>query len=166
MKNTSVDGYIKKLFCGTTRSFIKCVNVDYESKREEEFYDIQLDVKGCKNIYESFKKYVETEMLDGENKYDANEHGKQDAEKGVIFTKFPPVLTLLLKRFEFSCDYMRYIKIHDSFEFPIQLDLDNFLAADATVKTENKYQLHSVLVHVVCMYFVLLKYVVLCVNLG
>lgn len=28
----------------------------------------QLDVKGCKDIHESFAKYVEEEMLDGENK--------------------------------------------------------------------------------------------------
>jgi hypothetical protein len=33
---------------------------------------------------------------------DAERFGKQDAEKGVIFTELPPVLTLHLKRFEFA----------------------------------------------------------------
>ena len=28
----------------------------------------QLDVKGCKDIHESFAKYVEEELLDGDNK--------------------------------------------------------------------------------------------------
>ena len=28
----------------------------------------QLDVKGCKDIHESFAKYVEEEVLDGDNK--------------------------------------------------------------------------------------------------
>lgn len=42
MKGTAQDGYIKTLFAGSIRSFIRCDNVDYESKREEDFYDIQV----------------------------------------------------------------------------------------------------------------------------
>jgi hypothetical protein len=37
----------------------------------------QLDVKGCPNIYESFKKYTETEMLTGPNQYEAEGYGLQ-----------------------------------------------------------------------------------------
>ena len=67
----------------------------------------QLDVKGCSDIYESLRKYTGKEMLDGDNQYDAGpEFGKQDAEKGVIFTKFPPVLTVHLKRFDFDLQRM------------------------------------------------------------
>ena len=67
----------------------------------------QLDVKGCSDIYESLRKYTGKEMLDGENQYDAGPSlGKQDAEKGVIFTKFPPVLTVHLKRFDFDLQRM------------------------------------------------------------
>lgn len=152
MKGTSVDGYAKELFAGTVRSYIKCINVPYESKRDEDFYDIQLDVKGCKNIYESFRKYVEMETLDGENQYDSGVYGKQDAKKGIIFTKFPPVLTLLLKRFDFDLNTMAFMKIHDHFEFPTILDLDEFLAApseeqEGQIQVKNRYILHSVLVH-------------------
>ena len=59
------------------QSFIKCKNVNYMSSREEAFYDVQLNVKGKKNVYESFKDYIEVESLDGDNKYDAGEHGLQ-----------------------------------------------------------------------------------------
>lgn len=62
-------------------------------------------MKGCKNVYESFDKYVEIEKMEGENKYQANNHGLQDAQKGVLFIDFPPVLQLQLKRFEY--DFMR-----------------------------------------------------------
>lgn len=108
----AVDGVVKSLFAGKIKSYIRCVNIDYESAREEEFYDIQLDVKGCRDVYESFKKYSEKEMLKGENQYDAgedergNKRGKQDAEKGVVFTELPPVLTIHLKRFEFDMQKM------------------------------------------------------------
>lgn len=151
MKGTNLEGFIKDLFAGGVRSYIRCVNVPFESKREEEFYDIQLDVKGCKNIYESFNKYIEKEMLEGENQYDAGEkYGKQDAQKGVIFTKFPPVLTIHLKRFDFDMSTMGFIKIHDYYEFPTELDIESFLAPDCPPESRNEpnqYILHSVLVH-------------------
>ena len=150
MRGTKVEEVIKKLFCGRVKSYIRCKNIDYESSREEDFYDIQLDVKGCDNIYDSFRKYVEKEMLDGDNKYDAESHGKQDAEKGVIFTRFPPVLTIHLKRFTFEVQRMSFAKVHDSLEFPSELCLDEFLdpsvARDVNIEP-SKYTLHSVLVH-------------------
>ena len=39
--------------------------------------DLQLDVKGCRDIYASFDKYVEVEPLEGDNKYHAEEHRLQ-----------------------------------------------------------------------------------------
>jgi hypothetical protein len=33
--------------------------------------DLQLDVKGCRDVYASFDKYVEVERLEGDNKYHA-----------------------------------------------------------------------------------------------
>lgn len=56
----------------------------------------------CISVYESFSDYVSTESLDGDNKYDAGEHGLQEAEKGVIFSSFPPVLHLHLMRFQYD----------------------------------------------------------------
>lgn len=41
------------------------------------FVDLQLDVKGCRDVYASFDKYVEVERLEGDNKYHAEEHGLQ-----------------------------------------------------------------------------------------
>lgn len=126
MKGTCVEGTVPKLFEGKMVSFIKCKNIDYKSTRVETFYDIQLNIKGKKNskyqnciiiifktfegtnkffcisVYESFSDYVSTESLDGDNKYDAGEHGLQEAEKGVIFSSFPPVLHLHLMRFQYD----------------------------------------------------------------
>lgn len=38
MKGTKADGAIKELFSGKMKSYIKCINVEYESSRSEEFY--------------------------------------------------------------------------------------------------------------------------------
>jgi len=151
MKGTVVEGTIEQLFEGHHINYIECINVDYKSNCKESFYDLQLDVKGCRDVYSSFDKYVEVERLEGDNKYHAENHGLQDAKKGVLFLDFPPVLQLQLKRFEY--DYMRdtNVKINDRYEFPLQLDLDRdggkYLAPDADRSTRNLYALHSVLVH-------------------
>ena len=63
-------------------NYIECINIDYKSVRKEEFLDLQLVVKDCKNIYESFDEYCAEEVLDGDNQYEAEGHGKQDAKKG------------------------------------------------------------------------------------
>ena len=55
MKGTCVEGTVPRLFAGKMVSYIKCKHVDYTSSRTETFYDIQLSVKGKRNIYESFK---------------------------------------------------------------------------------------------------------------
>ncbi|XP_019434162.1 PREDICTED: ubiquitin carboxyl-terminal hydrolase 12-like isoform X1 [Lupinus angustifolius] len=151
MKGTVVEGTIQKLFEGHHMNYIECINVDYKSTRKESFYDLQLDVKGCRDVYASFDKYVEVERLEGDNKYQAEQYGLQDAKKGVLFIDFPPVLQLQLKRFEY--DFMRdtMVKINDRYEFPLQLDLDRengkYLSPDADRTVRNLYTLHSVLVH-------------------
>ncbi|KAH7547698.1 hypothetical protein JRO89_XS14G0004000 [Xanthoceras sorbifolium] len=151
MKGTVVEGTIQQLFEGHHMNYIECINVDYKSTRKESFYDLQLDVKGCRDVYASFDKYVEVERLEGDNKYHAEQHGLQDARKGVLFIDFPPVLQLQLKRFEY--DFMRdtMVKINDRYEFPLQLDLDRengkYLSPDADRSVRNLYSLHSVLVH-------------------
>ncbi|XP_045575642.1 ubiquitin carboxyl-terminal hydrolase 7 isoform X1 [Salmo salar] len=146
MKGTCVEGTIPKLFRGKMVSYIQCKHVDYRSERIEDYYDIQLSIKGKKNIFESFKDYVAVEQLDGDNKYDAGEHGLQEAEKGVKFLTFPPILHLQLMRFMYDPQTDQNIKINDRFEFPEQLPLDEFLQ-----KTDSKdpanYILHAVLVH-------------------
>ncbi|KAF6169871.1 hypothetical protein GIB67_034263 [Kingdonia uniflora] len=151
MKGTVVEGTIQQLFEGHHMNYIECINVDYKSTRKESFYDLQLDVKGCRDVYASFDKYVEVERLEGDNKYHAEQLGLQDAKKGVLFIDFPPVLQLQLKRFEY--DFMRdtMVKINDRYEFPIHLDLDRengkYLSPDADRSVRNLYTLHSVLVH-------------------
>ncbi|KAK7391559.1 hypothetical protein VNO78_19975 [Psophocarpus tetragonolobus] len=151
MKGTVVEGTIQQLFAGHHMNYIECINVDYKSTRKESFYDLQLDVKGCRNVYDSFDKYVEVEQLEGDNKYHAEQYGLQDARKGVLFIDFPPVLQLQLKRFEY--DFMRdtMVKINDYYEFPLQLDLDRdngkYLSPEADRSIRNLYTLHSVLVH-------------------
>ncbi|KAG2213843.1 hypothetical protein INT47_001112 [Mucor saturninus] len=147
MRGTPANDSIKQLFVGRMKSYIKCLNVDYESSRSEDFYDIQLNVKGCKDLLESFKTYISEEILEGDNKYMASGHGLQDAKKGVIFESFPPVIHLQLKRFEYDMMKDSMVKINDRHEFPDEIDLEPFLSDSADRSESHKYALHGVLVH-------------------
>ncbi|CCV00636.1 unnamed protein product [Malassezia sympodialis ATCC 42132] len=146
MKGTAADGAISRLFVGKMKSFLRCVNVDYESSRSEDFYDIQLNVKGMANLEDSFANYIQTEMLEGDNKYHAEGYGLQDAEKGVIFEHFPPVLHLQLKRFEYDMMRDTMVKINDRHEFPLSIDLAPYVI-DEKKGEPWVYRLHGVLVH-------------------
>ncbi len=148
MKKVSAEGSntISQLFQGKLLNYIECINVNYESKREESFYDLSLNVKGCRNILESFQKYTEVEMMDGDNKYRADGIEElQEAKKGAKFLKLPPVLQLHLKRFEYDFTRDAMVKINDRYEFDTEIDLSPFVEnSDNT----DVYLLHSVLVHI------------------
>ncbi|KAI3902000.1 hypothetical protein MKW92_032897 [Papaver armeniacum] len=138
MKGTLVEGTIQQLFEGHYMNYTECINVDYRSTRKESFYDLQLDVKGCRDVYASFNKYVEVERLEGDNKYHAGQpHGLQDAKKG-------------LNRYEFDFVRDTMVKINDRYEFPLQLDLDRedgkYLSPDADRRVRNLYALYGVFV--------------------
>lgn len=111
MLNALAEGTIKDIFMGKTKSYIRCMNVDCESSRSEEFYDIQLNVKGCRNLKESFEEYIREEILEKENKYMAEGQGLQDAKKGVIFEAFPPVLQIQRKRFDYDMNKNAMVKV-------------------------------------------------------
>ncbi|KAF9649101.1 cysteine proteinase [Thelephora ganbajun] len=147
MKGTDAEGAIAKLFFGKMKTSTECVNVFYEAIKIQRFNNIQLNVKGIKTLYESFQDYVAVETLDGENKYQTDEFGLQDARKRITFQSLPPVLHLQLKRYEYDMQRKATVKINDRFEFPFEIDLDEFL--DETVDRSKpwKYKLHGVLVH-------------------
>ena len=155
MKGTKVEGTINKLFQGHFQNYIECINIDFKSVRKEEFLDLQLVVKDRKNIYESFDEYCAEEVLDGDNQYEAEGHGKQDAKKGGKFESLPPVLNIQLRRFEFDFYKMAMVKLNDIHEFYGEIDLDvrddegnlKYFTSTADKTVSNKYKLLAVLVH-------------------
>ncbi|KAL5704942.1 ubiquitinyl hydrolase 1 [Ranunculus cassubicifolius] len=145
-KGTLMEGSIQEIFEGHCMSYIDCISVKHTTKIKEPFHDLQLDVRGCRDVYASFDKYVGIERLDGDNKYLTEQHGLQDARKSVRFIDFPPVLQLQLKRFEYDFVSEAMVKIYDRYAFPLELDLDRengkYLSPDADWKIRNLFTLH------------------------
>ena len=76
-QGTKVEGTIARLFEGHMHMFIECIGMDVKSTRRESYMDLQLDVKGAADIYASFDKYCEVEVMDGANQYKTDDHGLQ-----------------------------------------------------------------------------------------
>ncbi|ULT89294.1 hypothetical protein L5515_007887 [Caenorhabditis briggsae] len=145
MKGTSEEKSIPNLFRGNMKSYIKCLDVDYESSRTESFYDVQLNVLGMDSLERAFDAYTTPETLDDDNKYDAGDHGLQRAEKGVKFVELPPVLHVQLMRFQY-CGVEQ--KINERFSFPEKMNLSNCCELGPMLNEEDcVYSLHAVLVH-------------------
>mmetsp|Transcript_25454 Transcript_25454/g.35239 ORF Transcript_25454/g.35239 Transcript_25454/m.35239 type:complete len:1039 (-) Transcript_25454:237-3353(-) len=144
MKGTPVEGTMQKLFRGRFINYIRCVHVDFESTRPEYFYDLQMPIEHCSNIYQSFEKYMMPERMEGENKYQAEGHGLQDADRGVRFDSFPDVLELNLNRFKQDFYTGGIQKVNDLFEFYPVIDLSKFVPSSGQ---SNIFHLHAVLVH-------------------
>jgi ubiquitin C-terminal hydrolase len=144
MFGTPAEGIYSELFKGSIVQKIKCIEVDYCSESIEEFMDLQLDVKGCGNIYTSLDKYVEPVLLKGEIQYDAMNFGKQDAVKVVKFKKLPSVLQIQLKRFEYNQNRGMMMKVNERFEFYPIIDLNKYTE---DMGTKDVFQLFSITVH-------------------
>lgn len=146
MKGTDNENAIASLFRGKTVNFIKCLTVDYSSEREELFYDIQLPVKNMKNIEESLRSSIQDETLEGKNQYEAEGYGKVDALMGARYLELPPVLNVLLKRFDYDNYTGQLVKVGNRFEFPFELDMLPYMSEKANHDECYTYELFSVLV--------------------
>ncbi|OHT12004.1 hypothetical protein TRFO_18287 [Tritrichomonas foetus] len=159
MRGTDYNDSIKYIFGGVYKTYTKGINVEFYNSKETDFYDLSLEVNGCENIYQSFDKYVEKEILCGDNQYNTEQYGKQDVEMGIEFVKFPRVLYLHLKRFQIDPETNSSIKINSRLEFYNKINLTKYLAPNSDIHKNSltellcdtkkgfEYELFGVLVH-------------------
>jgi ubiquitin C-terminal hydrolase len=153
-------GYEKIMRSVLGGSFNQVIEVpDHEgvkSEREEEFYQISVDVRGKKDLIESLESYVAPETLDGQNQWFCESLGhKVDAKKRTLIKKLPESLVFHLKRFEWDYETYQRWKIKDRFEFPMMLDMGPYLdvSCDANggcagnANGGHIYELSGVIVH-------------------
>uniref|UniRef100_A0A7G3B1T1 Ubiquitin carboxyl-terminal hydrolase 47 n=1 Tax=Lutzomyia longipalpis TaxID=7200 RepID=A0A7G3B1T1_LUTLO len=133
-KNTQQADLINQLYQGTMIDYVKCLECGTEKSREDTFLDIPLSVKpfgstvAYGSIEEALRAFVQPETLEENNQYSCDTCNKKcNAHKGLKFSKFPYILTLHLKRFDFDYQTMRRIKLNDKVTFPQTLNLNNLV---------------------------------------
>uniref|UniRef100_H2XYH9 Ubiquitin carboxyl-terminal hydrolase 47 n=1 Tax=Ciona intestinalis TaxID=7719 RepID=H2XYH9_CIOIN len=124
---------IKRLYEGTMKDYVQCCECHHESARNDTFLDVPITIRpfgattSYKSVIEGLNAFVEPETLDESNQYYCEKCDKKcDAKKGLKFTKFPYLLTLQLKRFDFDYSTMHRIKLNDCMQFPQILNLNSF----------------------------------------
>nr|CAD7396000.1 unnamed protein product [Timema poppensis] len=125
--------------------YVKCLDCSTEKSREDTFLDIPLPVRpfgstvAYGSVEEALRAFVQPETLDGNNQYFCEKCNKKcDAHKGLKFSKFPYLLTLHLKRFDFDYQTLHRIKLNDKVVFPDLLNLNSFILTAASSKEDSE----------------------------
>jgi hypothetical protein len=86
-------------------SLCRCSNCGRDSEassKTENFYELQMNVKGLKSLDESLDQYLSVEQLHGENQYNCELcKSRVDATHRIRLRTLPDVLNFQLKRYEF-----------------------------------------------------------------
>ncbi|KAL0862811.1 hypothetical protein Bca101_041929 [Brassica carinata] len=125
----------------------KCGRDSEASSKVEDFYALELNVKGLKSLDESLSDYLSLERLDGENQYFCGScDARVDATRCIKLRTLPPVITFQLKRCVFLPKTTAKKKITSSFSFPRVLNMRSRLA-ESSSENELTYELSAVLIH-------------------
>ena len=85
-------------------------------------------MKNKRNVYDSLRAFIEEEVLDGDNKYQCDKcNAKVAAIKRTCISALPNTLILHLKRIEFDLELFERTKINDTYEFPHELDMMEYM---------------------------------------
>ena len=124
LKNTKYRYIIDNIFTGKTCSSVICEECNTISNRFEDFYNLTLEVKNIKNLYESLQKLISPEKIDQFNCEVCKK--KVTISKRNSLAKLPNVLFVHLKRFYMNYESEQTEKINSKFEFPNTLNLKKF----------------------------------------
>lgn len=113
-------------FQGILTSETRCLNCETVSSKDENFFDLQVDVDQNTSITHCLRCFSNTETLCSDNKFKCdNCCSYQEAQKRMRVKKLPMILALHLKRFKYMEQYNRHIKVSHRVVFPLELRLFN-----------------------------------------
>lgn len=146
LKNTVYSKIFDDMFKTVTKTFYRGVNVNFEESSEDNFFLLSAVVKNFSELNESLRSMTSKQHLEGKNKYYSQRYGEQDVILETKFVKFPKILLVHLKRFEYNPDTNRNRKINSILMFDKELNLSNLLVSKKS-ENEAEFELHSVIVH-------------------
>ncbi|GAB2276164.1 Ubiquitin carboxyl-terminal hydrolase 26, partial [Dionaea muscipula] len=140
---------VQDLFRGSMSHVTRCSKCGQDSEASsklEDFYELELNIKGLKSLDDSLADYLSVEALDGDNQYYCESCGiRVDATRCIKLCALPPVLNFQLKRCVFLQKTTTKKKITSTFSFPQVLDMRQRLAQPSD--SQLVYDLSAVLVH-------------------
>lgn len=149
-KNPQARTVVQDLFRGSLSHVTRCSTCGQESEasgKVEDFYELELNVKGLNNLQESLDDYLSIEHLQGENQYFCEScKARVDATRCIKLRTLPPVLNFQLKRCVFLPKTTSKKKVTSKFSFPRSLDMGSRLSENQEV-VPLVYDLSAILIH-------------------
>ncbi|BES90270.1 Ubiquitin carboxyl-terminal hydrolase [Nesidiocoris tenuis] len=138
--------WVHEIFQGILTSETRCLNCETMSSKDEDFFDLQVDIDQNTSITHCLRCFSSMETLCGDNKFKCDHCSSyQEAQKCMRVKKLPMILALHLKRFKYMEQYNRHIKVSHRVVFPLELRLFN--TSDDAVNPDRMYNLVAVVVH-------------------
>ncbi|XP_027353801.1 ubiquitin carboxyl-terminal hydrolase 26-like [Abrus precatorius] len=124
----------------------QCGKASEASSKMEDFYELELNVKGLKSLDESLDEYLTVEELQGDNQYFCEScRTRVDATRSIKLCTLPKVLNFQLKRYVFLPKTTTKKKITSAFSFPAELDMRHRMSELS--QFDLVYDLSAVLIH-------------------
>lgn len=144
---TSNARWVHDLFEGLLTSETKCLTCETVSRRDEQFLDLSIDIERNTSVTSCLRQFSASEMLCERNKFNCdNCGGFHEAQKRMKIKKLPKILALHLKRFKYTEDLQRNVKLFHRVVYPRYLRLFN--TTDDAQDSEKLYELYAVVVHI------------------
>jgi len=121
------------IFSGTLQHELKSIDESkpYVRHTHEDFHVLSLEIATKKSLYDALDSFIQPDRLSGDNAYFCSEYScKVDVDKHAMLQHLPPVLAVHLKRFAYSPQELKMVKLHDRLEFPKILSLERFTVED------------------------------------
>ncbi|XP_002121467.2 ubiquitin carboxyl-terminal hydrolase 48 [Ciona intestinalis] len=151
LENTpSLSQVIKEQFCGQYTYVTVCKSCQSVTERPSNFYELDLNIQGHKDLKSCILEFLREEKLVGENQYYCTKcQSKQDALRKIALKKLPETLNLQLLRFVYDRSSQRRQKIVANLTFPDHLDLSSMVDKNVTTlsQSDTQYKLTAVLIH-------------------
>jgi len=153
LKDTPYQNLYKITFEGTLCNQLICKECPHSSERDEAFLGLNIEVKNKRHLSEGLAKFIESEILEGDNAYFCERcKRKVNTIKRVVIKKLPNHIMFVLKRFEFDFDTFNKVKINDFYEFPLTLNMKPYTiyqneSSSAYEDEYFQYKLAGVIIH-------------------
>lgn len=145
-RNRPVRTWVHELFQGKLVNETRCLQCETVTSREEDFYDLSLEIDQNCSLTSCLRNFSSTETLDADDKFHCDKCGcLQEAQKRMRLAQLPPVLCLHLKRFKYIESMGRLKKLMHRVTFPWELKMIN--TTDDCPDADSSYELFAVVVH-------------------
>uniref|UniRef100_H2YRV2 ubiquitinyl hydrolase 1 n=1 Tax=Ciona savignyi TaxID=51511 RepID=H2YRV2_CIOSA len=145
----SLSQVIKDQFCGEYTYVTICQSCKSATQRPSNFYELDLNIQGNKDLKSCLTEFLREEKLVGENQYYCTKcKSKQNAIRKICLKKLPQTLNLQLLRFVYDRASQSRQKISTNLSFPDYLDFPMVESGGHLLgHDDTQYKLTAVLIH-------------------